>query len=293
MRVFISHSSKDKKFVRTIKDCLLENSIDIWLDEDQLDLGDSLVAKLEKALDDSSHLVIILSPASVESDWVNFELKKALQNNRTGLTSKIIPVKYRDCEIPEELTHLLHADLSDEVVLPIGDRVKFISNGFDNFFLQLVRAIRNSAKAINKDEKDEIIKSIKSTEKEIEEHKKLIHRGNYKVIGYTTLESRLKYQKAIIKKVKDTDDVEEVRPFVLPPSVKQTFNPSLGTKCSFEFDDFPFDDYGHFAGFRNDDLSIAIDKRTRNGIGIGYDEYYQIEIDAEKNLIRFVSKIKN
>ena len=141
MKVFISHSSKDKKFVRTLKDCLLENSIDTWLDEDQLDLGDSLVAKLETALDNSSHLVIILSPSSVESDWVNFELKKALKNNRTGLTQKIIPVKYRECEIPEEIADLLHADLSNEVVLPVGERVKFISDGFDSFFLNLLERL--------------------------------------------------------------------------------------------------------------------------------------------------------
>ena len=67
MKVFISHSSKDKRFVRTIKDGLNENCIDTWLDEDQLDLGDSLIAKLERALDESSHIVIVLSPASTES----------------------------------------------------------------------------------------------------------------------------------------------------------------------------------------------------------------------------------
>ncbi|MBK7667852.1 MAG: toll/interleukin-1 receptor domain-containing protein [Sphingobacteriaceae bacterium] len=115
MKVFISHSSKDKKFVRTLKDCLLENSIETWFDDDQLDFGDSLVTKLESALNESSHLVIILSPSSVESEWVNFELKKAIENTRTGLINKIIPIKYRDCKIPDVLTDLLYADLSSEV----------------------------------------------------------------------------------------------------------------------------------------------------------------------------------
>lgn len=80
MKIFISHSSKDKKFVRHLKDCLLENTIETWVDENQLDFGDILVNKLENALEETSHLVIILSPTSIETDWVNFELKKALEN---------------------------------------------------------------------------------------------------------------------------------------------------------------------------------------------------------------------
>lgn len=90
MKVFISHSSTDKRFVRTLKECLNINNIDTWIDEDQLDLGDSLLSKLEQALNESSHLVIVLSPSSVQSDWVKFELKKALDNNRTGLMQKIM-----------------------------------------------------------------------------------------------------------------------------------------------------------------------------------------------------------
>lgn len=292
MKIFISHSSKDKKFVRLLKDCLLENTIETWVDEDQLDFGDSLINKLETALDETSHLVIILSPASIESDWVNFELKKALENHRTGLIQKIIPIKYRECIIPEELSDLLYADLSDEVVLPAdGNRVKFISNGFDGFFLNLVRAIKNSAKIINQDEKKEIIKSIKSSEKEIEKHTNLIHRGNYELVGYTTLESRSKYQNQILKTNSHFENIDDIRPILLPLGLKKIFTPKIGDKIEVEYE-LPFPTYGHFAGYRIDDLKITIDKRTRNGADINAKHFYQVEIDPEKKLIKFVDKIK-
>ena len=274
-----------------LKDALLENSIQTWLDEDQLDLGDSLVTKLESALDTSSHLVIILSPSAVKSDWVKYELKKALDNQRTGLVQKIIPIKYRECEIPEELADLLHADLSNEVVLPIhnSDRIKFISNGFESVFLKLVRAIRNSSKEINKDEKEEIIKSIKSTEPLIEKHSRSIHRGNYELIGYNTIESRLKHQKAISSKDASFENIEEIRPILLPASLKSIAKFKIGEKIEIEAN-LPFATYGHFAGYRVDDLKIAIDKRTRDAVLIRARHYYQVEIDIEKKIIRFVNK---
>ncbi|WP_202704176.1 toll/interleukin-1 receptor domain-containing protein [Flavobacterium sp. UGB4466] len=292
MKIFISHSSKDKKFVRHLKDCLLENTIETWVDEDQLDFGDSLVNKLENAIEETSHLVIILSPASIESDWVIFELKKALENQRTGLIQKIIPIKYRECKIPDELSDLLYADLSNEVVLPTdNNRVKFISNGFDNFFLNLVRAIKNSAKIITQDEKKEIIKSIKSSEKEIEKHSNLIHRGNYELVGYATLEGRTKHQNVILKSNRQFENIDDIRPILLPLSLKKIFNPKIGEKIDIEHE-LPFPTYGHFAGYRMDDLKITIDKRTRNGADIYARHFYQVEIDPEKNLIKFVNMIK-
>jgi len=292
MKVFISHSSKDKKFVRTLKDCLNENSIDTWLDEDQLDLGDSLINKLENALNTSSHLVIVLSPASVESDWVKYELKKALSNQRTGLIQKIIPIKYRECNIPEELSDILYGDLSDEVVLPNtdSDRIKFISNGFEGFFLKLVRAIRNTTKAISKSEKEEIVKSIKSTEEIIEKHSHSIHRGNYELIGFNTPESRLKYQKQVFNKGNAVKNIQELRPFLLPISLKGIFEVNFGEKIQIE-SDYPYKSYGHFAGFRIDDLKIAIDQLTRDELFIKVREYYQVEVDLEERIIRFVSNI--
>jgi len=291
IKVFISHSSQDKKFVRTLKDGLTENSIETWLDEDQIDFGDSLLNKLENGLTESTHLVIVLSPASVSSEWVQFELKKALSNSKTGLTNKIIPIKYRDCKIPDELEDLLHANLSDEVVLPDGDRVKFISNGYDTFFLKLVRAIRNSAKTISSTEKVEIVKSIKASEIEIVEHTKSLFRGNFKLIGYSTKESRDTYQRLISKQLKDESNSDNYRPFLLPPSAKSLVKIKLGEKIRIE-DELFLDSFGHFAGYRNDDLAIAMDKRTRDELQIKANQFYQVQIDPETMIVKFVEKIE-
>lgn len=288
MKVFISHSSTDKKFVRTLKDCLAANNIDIWMDEDQLDLGDSLLTKLDQALNDSSHLVIILSPASIASDWVRFELKKAIENSRTGLMQKIIPVKFQECDIPEELSDMLYADLSNEVVLPAGDRLKFISDGFDIFFLKLVRALRNSAKAISTEEKREIISSIESSEEQLVKHSKQIFRANYELIGFNSKETQSKY----IQRIKNansslkSDDV--ILPCLLPASFKNILNLNIGDVVKIETD-MPFRSYAHFAGYRLDDLKIALDSHTRAELYMVNHKIYQVEVDPEKKTIRFVN----
>ena len=128
MKVFISHSSKDKPFVRKLKRDLELNYIDSWLDEDELLPGDSLIEKLNSALKNSTHLMIILSPNSVKSDWVQFELENALQYVEEETLAKIIPIHYRKCEIPEVLKPILNIDLTNEIVYLRHGEMEFLND---------------------------------------------------------------------------------------------------------------------------------------------------------------------
>lgn len=91
IKIFISHSSTDKLFIHTLKEDLKVNGFQTWVDQDELDLGDKLSDKLELALSESSHFLIILTPSSVNSEWVKFELAKALKHRTNKLIQKIIP----------------------------------------------------------------------------------------------------------------------------------------------------------------------------------------------------------
>lgn len=286
MKVFISHSSSDKKFVRTLKYCLSENGIDTFLDEDELNLGDNLLSKLESALDKTSHLVIILSPASVDSEWVKLELIRALENRKTGITQKIIPIIYRKCSIPSEINDLIHHDLSSEVVMPIDGtgRLKFISDGFEPFLLKLVKAINSSSNSFSKFEKEEIIKSIKSTEHELENNLSSVHRGHYEINGFSNSESKLKYQKLISQKDKSLT-LNENRPILLPLSLKSKFKIEIGEKIEIIVDN-QYKSFGHFAGFRDDDLKLVLSKNTREEVRILPRQLCQVEYYLDKKIIQ-------
>ena len=83
-RVFISHASQDKPFVRKLVQELEKHHLDVWFDEQEIKVGDSIVAKVSGGLKDSDYLVVVLSKASVASRWVQEELNAALMDQISG-----------------------------------------------------------------------------------------------------------------------------------------------------------------------------------------------------------------
>lgn len=109
-RVFISHSSQDKPFVRKLISDLETRDLDVWFDEKSLKPGDSIVAGVSEGLKDTDYLVIVLSQSSVASDWVQAELSSALMDQFSNRGISVIPIKIDDCEIPFPLRDRVYAD---------------------------------------------------------------------------------------------------------------------------------------------------------------------------------------
>lgn len=76
--VFISHNHADKDFVRRLGADLASFGVRPWIDEAELDVGDSLLTKISSAIDDMDYLAVVLSPQSVASSWVQTELEQAM-----------------------------------------------------------------------------------------------------------------------------------------------------------------------------------------------------------------------
>lgn len=77
--VFISHASEDKESVaRPLASILSDAGVSVWLDEDELGLGDSLRQTIDGGLSQSRFGVIILSNAYFSKDWTQRELNALL-----------------------------------------------------------------------------------------------------------------------------------------------------------------------------------------------------------------------
>src|SRR5947207_1493541 len=76
MDVFLSHSSRDKRFIGRLADELRAAGIDVWLDEAELRVGDSL-SEIENSLRQARCVVVAFSQASKDSAWVTRELEIA------------------------------------------------------------------------------------------------------------------------------------------------------------------------------------------------------------------------
>lgn len=109
-RVFLSHTSSDKPFVRDLARSLMTFGNDIWLDETEIVPGDSIVTKVFEGLAASDTVVVVLSGASVESRWVKEELTSTAARRLVDQDVLLIPALIEDCEIPRSIAHLCYAD---------------------------------------------------------------------------------------------------------------------------------------------------------------------------------------
>lgn len=60
------------------------------------------------------YLAVILSPNSINSEWVNKELDMAMNEEINGKKLKVLPLLYRKCDIPGFLRGKLYADFTTE-----------------------------------------------------------------------------------------------------------------------------------------------------------------------------------
>src|SRR5687767_7605599 len=74
MRVFISHSSKDKSAVEALAHALRERGFDVWLDKWEFGPGDSIVASINDGLEQAQAGLIVFSQHTRESRWVDAEV---------------------------------------------------------------------------------------------------------------------------------------------------------------------------------------------------------------------------
>ena len=90
--IFISHASEDKAgFVVPLVEALRRRGLSPWLDQCELNVGDSLRDKLDEGLASSRYGAVVLSPFFFAKDWPRRELDGLLSRERYG-HSVILPV---------------------------------------------------------------------------------------------------------------------------------------------------------------------------------------------------------
>ena len=83
--VFISHASEDKEaFVRPLAEILQQYGVDVWYDEYELKLGDSISASITKGLIECQFGLVVLSPAFLRKNRTTFELQSLLSKEMQG-----------------------------------------------------------------------------------------------------------------------------------------------------------------------------------------------------------------
>jgi hypothetical protein len=110
MAVFISYSHADKEKIDLIAGHLLRKRASVWIDRWELKAGDSIINRVQEAVEGSSALLVMLSKASVESEWCKKELTAGLFRELDEKRVVVIPVLLEDCKIPLFLKDKKYAD---------------------------------------------------------------------------------------------------------------------------------------------------------------------------------------
>ena len=114
--VFLSHSSKDKEFVKELHRRLTRDGVSCFFDIESIGWGDNWVRALERAIDECRYVVFVLSPDFCKSEWVEVERTSSIADDPSGLKRKLRPLMLRDCgtlpTFPRFLKHVQTINVS-------------------------------------------------------------------------------------------------------------------------------------------------------------------------------------
>ncbi len=79
--IFISYSHKDTTYAHGLADHLGSMGFDVWMDE-RLDYGSQWPHEIQKQLDSCDAFILIMTPRSFASDWVQSELQRAKRKRK-------------------------------------------------------------------------------------------------------------------------------------------------------------------------------------------------------------------
>ena len=120
-RIFVSHSHSDnaycRAFVAALRDTLGAADDAVWYDEHNLGWG-NIRRSIERELERRQHFIAILSPAAVESQWVNDEIDAALGLLREGRMRTVAFVTAERCDVPRLLRGYKRVEAADGAGYP-------------------------------------------------------------------------------------------------------------------------------------------------------------------------------
>lgn len=109
---FLSHSSKDSELAQHLAEDLQSRGVKVWYSEWEIRLGDSLRRKIDEGIGQATHFLVLLTPNSLASEWVQTELDAGMVRKIEGVC-RLIPIfsNINEEQIPLTLRGILGTKL--------------------------------------------------------------------------------------------------------------------------------------------------------------------------------------
>lgn len=106
--VFISYSHDDRVFAGHLTADLRRRGVKVYIDE-RLQAGESWRQQLAVAIENTDAFVLLISPTSIVSEYVEWELDTA-----QGLNKKVFPLMYEEASVPPAITELQYINIGKD-----------------------------------------------------------------------------------------------------------------------------------------------------------------------------------
>ncbi|MBW4466610.1 MAG: TIR domain-containing protein [Pegethrix bostrychoides GSE-TBD4-15B] len=140
--VFISYSRRDKPLVERLTQALKQHQVQVWIDWERIPVAAPWREKLTEGIQDADSLLFVMSQNSVASDYCREEIKQADQDNKR-IISAVLDSSYDREQVPKAAR----------------ERNWIYLNKYEDDFDAFVA---------------DIVKAIKTDEKYVKEHTKLL-----------------------------------------------------------------------------------------------------------------------
>lgn len=108
--VFLSYSTRDKQFVKRLAGDLQALGYEVWLDEWEIRVGDSIVKSVQVGIDRADFVAVVLSRHSTRSQWVENEWQSKYWQEVERRSVMVLPILIDDCTVPALLRPKKYAD---------------------------------------------------------------------------------------------------------------------------------------------------------------------------------------
>ena len=99
---FISYSHRDEEFTQQLHSRMQDAKLRVWYAPEDVQGGQKLHEQIEAAIRIHDKLLVVLSEASLQSEWVKTEVRNARRQERRTGKRKLFPVRLVDMEAIRE-----------------------------------------------------------------------------------------------------------------------------------------------------------------------------------------------
>ena len=121
--IFISYARQDSLKVEELLSKLKEVQVSGWLDQADIAAGDEISSVLRDSLKKASAVLVLISPASLSSRWVEFEVSAGQVLGKT-IIPVIISGEGIENELPPSIADIMYIDARKKSLEEVASEIK-------------------------------------------------------------------------------------------------------------------------------------------------------------------------